>query len=76
MVRPYGSSVKYLQAQPFSGATSNGKMSAQEYFIAVGALVLCKDCGEYAAPKHTCHAQPPDFAPSPENEMCDCGGCC
>lgn len=50
---------KYLNPGPFSGATSNGKMSDLEYQIAVGALVWCDRCQGYRKPEHDC--QEPQF---------------
>ena len=45
---------KYLNPGPFSGPTSNGKMSDLEYQIAVGALVWCPRCRDYQEPDHDC----------------------
>ena len=54
---------KYLQPGPFSGPTSNGRMSDVDYAIAVGALVKCEKCGSYVAPeyltKHDCPGKAP-----------------
>jgi hypothetical protein len=49
---------KYLNPGPFSGATSNGKMSDVEYQIAVGALVWCDRCAGYRKPDHECQEPP------------------
>jgi hypothetical protein len=46
---------KYLQPGPFSGPTSNGKLTDLEYQIAVGTLVKCPACDKYFPPDtHAC----------------------
>jgi hypothetical protein len=49
---------KYLNPQPFSAPTSTGKMTAEEYFIAVGALVYCPACGKAVSNPHQCPFEP------------------
>lgn len=65
--------MKYLKPGPFSGATSNGRMTDRQYEIAVGALVLCTECGGYVKYDHVCPALDP--GPEPYEDMCDCDGC-
>jgi hypothetical protein len=62
---------KYLNSQPFSGPTSNGRMTDLEYSIAVGGIIFCEQCKALHAP---------DSCPLKEIQQadechCDCEGC-
>ena len=46
--------MQYLTGRPFSGVTSNGKMTDLQYQIAVGALRFCPTCAAHVAQPHTC----------------------
>ncbi|HEY6766638.1 MAG TPA: hypothetical protein VI386_17905 [Candidatus Sulfotelmatobacter sp.] len=45
---------KYLNPQPFSGPTSNGRMTADQYDIAVGLKEFCYDCMKCVPRPHVC----------------------
>lgn len=46
---------KYLNPQPFSAPVSPGNLTAEEYFLRVGALVRCEECGRNVSPSHKCY---------------------
>ena len=45
---------KYLSGRPFTESASNGKMTDEEYFIRVGALVYCPACEKNVSAPHDC----------------------
>jgi hypothetical protein len=45
---------QYLSGKPFSVTTSAGKLSDEEYFIRVGAIVRCEACGKNVSSPHKC----------------------
>ena len=47
---------KYLNPQPFSGPVSNGRMTNDEYDIAVGAKEFCRKCDAVVTIPHKCTA--------------------
>lgn len=45
---------KYLSPQPFSAPVSPGNLTTEEYFLRVGALVHCEECGKNVSAPHKC----------------------
>lgn len=46
---------KYLNPQPFSVSVSPGNLTTEEYFLRVGALIRCEECGKNLSPSHKCY---------------------
>jgi hypothetical protein len=45
---------KYLNGKPFTEPVSSGKLTTEEYFVRVGALVFCHACNKNVAVSHAC----------------------
>lgn len=55
---------KYLNPQPFSAPVSPGNLTAEEYFVRVGALVFCHACGKNVAAPHECRWKRDQYEPT------------